>query len=95
MLQITLHLTRSSRLWTLLLLRLEVLLLRSEKNATLTVSMKIHKGAIFDRLKVIAIYNRVWEVTFCSAKFKFRKLSAAKCFTHKVCIMFFGLRFLI
>jgi hypothetical protein len=31
MLQMTLHLTRSSRLWTLLLLGLEVLLLRSEK----------------------------------------------------------------
>jgi hypothetical protein len=31
MLQITLHLTRSSRLWPLLLLGLEVLLLRSEK----------------------------------------------------------------
>jgi hypothetical protein len=48
----TLHLTRSSRLWTLLLLGLEVLLLRSEKNATLTVSMEIHKGAIFGRLKI-------------------------------------------
>jgi hypothetical protein len=46
MLQMTLHLTRSRRLWTLLLLGLEVLLLRSEKNATLTVSMEIHKGAI-------------------------------------------------
>jgi hypothetical protein len=30
----TLHLTRSSRLWTLLLLGLEVFLLRSQKNAT-------------------------------------------------------------
>jgi hypothetical protein len=39
----------------LLLLGLEVLLLRSEKNETLTVSMKIHKGAIFDRLKIKCI----------------------------------------
>jgi hypothetical protein len=52
----TLHLTRSSRLWTLLLLGLEVFLLRSQKNATLTVSMKKHKGAIFDRLNLIFIY---------------------------------------
>jgi hypothetical protein len=37
MLQMTLHLTRSSRLWTLLLLGLGVFL----KNATLTVSMEI------------------------------------------------------
>jgi hypothetical protein len=34
---------------------------------------------------VIAIYNRVWEDTFCSAKF--HKLSVAKCFTHKICIL--------
>jgi hypothetical protein len=52
MLQITLHLSRSSRLWTLLLLGLKVFLLRSEKKATLTVSMEIHKDAIFDRLKI-------------------------------------------
>jgi hypothetical protein len=32
--------------------RLEVFLLRSEKNAALTVSVEIHKGAIFDRLKI-------------------------------------------
>jgi hypothetical protein len=38
----TLHLIRSSRLWTLLFLGLEVLLLRSEKNAGLTISMEIH-----------------------------------------------------
>jgi hypothetical protein len=35
-----LHLTRSSRLWTLLLLGFGVLQLRPEKNATLTVSME-------------------------------------------------------
>jgi hypothetical protein len=52
MLQMTLHLTRSSRLWTLLLLGLEILLLHLEKNYILTVSMEIHKGAIFDRLKI-------------------------------------------
>jgi hypothetical protein len=34
MLQMTLYLTRLSRLWTLLLLGLEVFLLRSDKNAT-------------------------------------------------------------
>jgi hypothetical protein len=33
-----------------LLLGVEVLLLRSEKK--ITVSMEIHKGAIFDRLKI-------------------------------------------
>jgi hypothetical protein len=27
-----------------------------KKNDTLTVSMEIHKGAIFDRLKVIVVY---------------------------------------
>jgi hypothetical protein len=48
MFQMTLHFTRSSRLWTLLLLGLEVFLLRSEKKATLTISMDIQKGAIFD-----------------------------------------------
>jgi hypothetical protein len=47
----TLQLTRSSRLWTLLLLGPEVFLLRSQNNATLTVSVKIDKGAIFDRLR--------------------------------------------
>jgi hypothetical protein len=52
MLQITLHFTRSSRLWTILLLGFEVLLLRSGKKATLTVSMEIHNGATFDRLKI-------------------------------------------
>jgi hypothetical protein len=52
MLQMTLHLTRSSRVWTLLLLGLEVFQLRSQKNATLTVSIEIHNGAIFDRLKI-------------------------------------------
>jgi hypothetical protein len=40
MLQMTLHLTRSSRLRTLLLLGLEVLLLRSEKKTILTVSVE-------------------------------------------------------
>jgi hypothetical protein len=45
MLQMTLHLTRSSRLWTLLHLGLEVFLIRLQKN------MEIHKRAIFDHLK--------------------------------------------
>jgi hypothetical protein len=47
----TLHLTWSSRLWTLLLLGVEVFLLRSDK-MTLIVSMQIHKAAIFDSLKI-------------------------------------------
>jgi hypothetical protein len=51
-----LHLNRSSRLAYGTLLGVEVLLLRSEKNDSLAVSMEIHKGAIFDRLKIIAIY---------------------------------------
>jgi hypothetical protein len=52
MLQTTLHLTLSSRLWTLVLLGLEVLLHRSEIKLQFTVSMEIHKSAIFDRLKI-------------------------------------------
>jgi hypothetical protein len=46
MLQMTLHLTRS--MWTFQLLGLKVL----QKKATSTVSMWIHKGAIFDGLKI-------------------------------------------
>jgi hypothetical protein len=46
----TLHLT-----WPLLLQGLELFLLRSEKNATLTVSIEIHKGAIFYGLKIKCI----------------------------------------
>jgi hypothetical protein len=41
-----LHLTRSSSLWTFQLLGFEVFQVRS------TVSIEIHKGAIFDRLKI-------------------------------------------
>jgi hypothetical protein len=51
MLQMTLHLTRSSRLWTFQLLGFEVFQVRLQKKATSTVSIEIHKGAIFDRLK--------------------------------------------
>jgi hypothetical protein len=40
----TLHLTRSSRQKTLLLLGLEIHLLRSEKKDTLTVPMEIHRN---------------------------------------------------
>jgi hypothetical protein len=50
MLQMTLHLTRLSRRWGLLVLGLEVFLLRSQKNAS--ISMERHKSAIFDRLKI-------------------------------------------
>jgi hypothetical protein len=46
MLQMILHLTRSSRSWTLPLLGLEVFRFNS------IVSIEIHKGAIFDRLKI-------------------------------------------
>jgi hypothetical protein len=48
MLQMTLYLTRSSRLWTLLVLGLEVCTSTQKKEAILTVSMEIHKGTIFD-----------------------------------------------
>jgi hypothetical protein len=47
----TLHLTRSSCLWTFPLLRFEVFQVRLQKKATSTVSVEIYKGAIFDRLK--------------------------------------------
>jgi hypothetical protein len=72
MLQMTLHLTRSSRLWTLLLLGLEVL--RSEKKDTLTVSMEIHKGAIFDRLKIKQITLVFYRFTNLANLFKTTKL---------------------
>jgi hypothetical protein len=48
MLQVTLHLTRSSHLWTFEFLGFEVL----QKKVTSTVSIDIHKGAIFDCLKI-------------------------------------------
>jgi hypothetical protein len=51
MLQMTLHLTRSRRR-TLLLLGLEVFLVYKKKKKHSTVFIEIHKGAIFDRLKV-------------------------------------------
>jgi hypothetical protein len=57
MLQMTLHLTRSSRLWTLLHLGLEVFLIRLQKKATSTVSMEIHKGVIFDCFKIYGAIN--------------------------------------
>jgi hypothetical protein len=47
----TLHLIRSSRLWTFQLLGFKVLQVRLQKKATLTVSIEIQKDAIFDRLK--------------------------------------------
>jgi hypothetical protein len=46
-----LHLT-SSRLWTFLLLGFEVFQIRLQKKATLALSIEIHKGAIFDCLKI-------------------------------------------
>jgi hypothetical protein len=52
----TLHLTRSSRLWTFQLLEIEVFQVRLQKNAISTVSIEIHKGAIFDRLKIFLFY---------------------------------------
>jgi hypothetical protein len=54
MLQMTLHLTRSSRLWTFQLLGFEVFQVRLQKKVTSMVSIEIHKGAIFDRLKLIS-----------------------------------------
>jgi hypothetical protein len=57
MLQMTLHLKRSSRLWTLVFLGIEIFLLRSEKKATLTVFMEIHKGVIFEKHKNDKIFD--------------------------------------
>jgi hypothetical protein len=56
MLQTTLHLTRSSHLWTLQLLGFEVFQVRLQKKANSTVSIEIHKGAIFDCLKINHFY---------------------------------------
>jgi hypothetical protein len=64
--------TRSSRLWTLLLLGLEVLLLRSEKNATLTVFIEIHKGTTFDSLTIKLVY-------FINTKLYFKSCSNEVC----------------
>jgi hypothetical protein len=50
MLQMTLHLTRSSRLWTLLHLGLEVFLLRSEKKSNFNRFYKDTQRR--DRLKI-------------------------------------------
>jgi hypothetical protein len=47
-----LHLTRSSCLWTFQLLGFEVFQVRLQKNPTSTVSIEIHKCAIFYRLKI-------------------------------------------
>jgi hypothetical protein len=52
MLQVTLHLTRSSHLWTFEFLGFEVFQVRLQKKVTSTVSIDIHKGAIFDCLKI-------------------------------------------
>jgi hypothetical protein len=52
MLQMTLDLTGSSRLWTFQLQGFEVFQVRLQKKATSTVSIEIHKGAIFDLLKI-------------------------------------------
>jgi hypothetical protein len=56
MVQMTLHLIRSSRLWTFQLLGLEVLHIQLQKKATSTISIEIHKGAIFDHLKIKVIW---------------------------------------
>jgi hypothetical protein len=40
------------RLWTFLLLGFEVFQIRLQKKATLALSIEIHKGAIFDCLKI-------------------------------------------
>jgi hypothetical protein len=56
MLQMTLHLSRSSRLWTFQLLGFDVFKFGYKKKATSTVSIEIHKGAILDRLKIIGYY---------------------------------------
>jgi hypothetical protein len=53
--QMTLHLTRWSRLWTFQLLGF--VLSPVTKKATSTVSIEIHKGAIFDRLEIKIIID--------------------------------------
>jgi hypothetical protein len=52
MLQMTLHLTRSSRLWTFQLLGFEVVQVRLQKKPLQLFSIEIQKGAIFDRFKI-------------------------------------------
>jgi hypothetical protein len=50
----TLHLTRSSCLWTFQLLEFEVFQVRLQKKSfqPFPIFIEIHKGAIFDRLKI-------------------------------------------
>jgi hypothetical protein len=67
----TLHLNRSSRLWTFQLLGFEVFQVRLQKKAASTVSVEIHKGAIFDRLKknvffILTISSiKIFRIFFC------------------------------
>jgi hypothetical protein len=52
MLQMALHLTWSSRLWDTPRTWSTYIYSAQKKNETLTASMEIHKGAIFDRLNI-------------------------------------------
>jgi hypothetical protein len=68
MLQMTLHLTRSSRLWTFQFLGFKVFQIRLQKKNTLTVSIEIHKGAIIDRLKITNIYSNIASPNFIKTR---------------------------
>jgi glucan biosynthesis protein len=58
----TLHLTRLSRLWDTSTPRTCSMYFYSaqKKDETLTVSMEIHKGAIFELLKINIITHQIW-----------------------------------
>jgi hypothetical protein len=57
MLQVTLHLIRSS-LWTFQLLRFEVFQVQFQKKNTATVSIGIQNATIFDHLMINIIVRR-------------------------------------
>jgi hypothetical protein len=64
MLQMTLHLTRSSSLWAFQLLGFEVFQVRLEKKKPLQPFLERYllKGAIFDRLKIKLSYQPRYRV---------------------------------
>jgi hypothetical protein len=63
MLQVTLHLTLLSRLWTFQLLGFEVFQVRLQKKRASTVSIEIHNGAIFNHY--LFIFKRLKIAPLC------------------------------
>jgi hypothetical protein len=96
MLQMTLHLTRSSRLWIFQLLGFEVFQVRLQKKTTSTVSLEIHTGVIFHRLKIKNIksihdiISTHFYFSLCFVVTKKRKLRKTKNYFNGKLIEIFG-----